>query len=334
MTKYKTYISLFIIIILIIFCIKIYIFISSKIFEIKLTKILSANEKNFNFIKTIIKISSIFDNDADPQWVENKIYSMAINLKQRIVHEANPEYIINIFNEYFFNVEHFSFDESFNNLQKFTYSELIQFNSLQNALRTKKSICMTISLIYLMLGDILNLPLYGVLIPGHIYVRYREEGKSGINIETTLKGYEYYGYNMYNYDIYNNKNFYGKELSKYQVIGAYLNNLGISLLSTGELQKAKILFQKSIKYLPAISEPYINLGILYEKSNKPEIALKYYLNAIEINPNNDFILAKIGIIFYNQLRFIKAQEYLEKAVKINKENKEAIEFLKKIKEKD
>lgn len=334
MAKYKIYIFLFILIILIISGMKIYSFISLKVFELKLSKILSENEKNLNFIRTIIKISSIFDRNANPQWVENQIYLMADNLKQRIGDEANPKYIINIFNKYFFDVENFSFDESFKNMQKLTYSQLIEYNSIQNALKTKKSICMTISLIYLMLGDILNLPLYGVLIPGHIYVRYREERKSGINIETTFKGYEYYSYmNMFGPDIYgNNKNSYGKELSKYQIIGAYLNNLGSSLLSIGELQKAEILLQKSFKYLPAISEPYINLGILYEKSNKPEIALKYYLSAIEINPQNDFILTKIGIIFYNQSRLIKAQEYLEKAVKINKENKEAVDFLKKIKE--
>lgn len=335
MAKYRTYIFLSILIILIISGMKIYSFISLKVFELKLSKILPENEKNLNFIRIIIKISSIFDRNPNPQWVENQIYHMAENLKQKIGDEANPEHIITIFNKYFFDVENFSFDENFKNMQKITYSQLIEYNSIQNALKTKKSICMTISLIYLMLGDILNLPLYGVLIPGHIYVRYREDGKSGINIETTFKGYEYYGYlNMFGLDIYgNNKNSYGKELSKSQVIGAYLNNLGNSLLSIGELQKAEILLQKAIKYLPTIAEPYINLGILYEKLNKPEIALKYYLNAIKINQRNDIILTKIAIIFYNQSRLIKAQEYLEKAIKINKKNKEAINFLKKIKEK-
>ena len=305
MKKYKIYFILFFLIVGIISSYKIYHYIFFKIFETKLTSVLPDNEKNFNFVKTIIKISSIFDSNAEPQWVEKQIYTMAGNLKQKIGDEANPEYIINIFNDYFFNVENFSFDESFNNIQKLTYSQIIDYNSIQNALKTKKSICMTISLIYLILGDILNLPLYGVLIPGHIYVRYREEGKSGINIETTLKGYEYYGYmNLFGPAIYgNDKNIYGKELTKYQVVGAYLNNLGSSLLTVGELQKAEILFKKSLKYLPSISEPYINLGILYEKLNKQATALKYYLNAVEINPQNDFILTKIGVIFYNPGKF-------------------------------
>ncbi len=335
MTKYKTFFYLLIFLILFFVGYKIYNNIYLKIFEKKHTGIMNDNEKNFNFTKTIIKISLIFESAPEPQWVENQIYYMADNLKQRIGQEANPEYIINKFNDYFFNIENFSYDENFNNTQKLTYSQLITYNSIQNALKNKKSICMTISLIYLMLGDILNLPLYGVLIPGHIYVRYREEGKSGINIETTYKGYEYYGY----YIVMpgtdgNDKSSYGKELSKYQVIGAYLNNLGSSLLSIGELQKAEILLKKSLQFLSDISEPYINLGILYEKFKKPEIALKYYMNAIEINPQSDFILTKIGVIFYNQSRFIKAQEYLEKAIKINKENKEALDLITKIKEKN
>jgi regulator of sirC expression with transglutaminase-like and TPR domain len=334
MNKFKNYFVLFFLLLISFLGHKIFDYISLKTFKTKLTNVLPANEKTFDFTKTIINISSVFDPYADSQWVENEIYRMADDIKQRIGGEANSEYIIKIFNDYFFNVEKFSFNVNFKN-KKNTYSQLMEYNSIQNALKSKKSICLTISLIYLMIGDILHLPLYGVLIPGHIYVRYKEKGKSGINIETTFNGYEYYGYmNMTGLDIYDNhKNIYGNELSNYQVIGAYLNNLGSSLLSIGELQKAEILLVNSLKYLPSISEPYINLGMLYEESGKPEIALKYYLNAIELNPQNDLILTKIGILFFNQLRLIKAQEYLEKAVKMNKENKEASDFLKKIEEK-
>ncbi|MCX8093963.1 MAG: tetratricopeptide repeat protein [Candidatus Goldbacteria bacterium] len=231
----------------------------------------------------------------------------------------------------FFTEENFSFDEDFKNNQKLTYNDLIKYNSIQNALKTKKSICLTISLIYLMLGDILNLPLYGGLIPGHIYVRYKDETKCCINIETTLKGFEYYGYmSKAGLDVYGSyKNSYGKELNKYQVIGAYLNNLGNLLISIGELNKAEILLKKSIKYLPSISEPYINLGILYDELNKPNLSIKYYFDSLKINPENDFVFTKIGIIYFNQSRMIKAREYLEKAIKINKDNKEAIDFLNK-----
>jgi|DewCreStandDraft_4_1066084.scaffolds.fasta_scaffold03008_11 tetratricopeptide (TPR) repeat protein len=333
MTKYKPLIIiLFIFFIIWFIIIKVSNYFSIKNFEKKLSIILPENENNFNFTKTIIKISCIFDPTANEQWIRNQINFMANNLKQRIGNEANPDLIIEIFNDYFFNIEKLAFDENFNDKKNLSYSQLIKFNSIQNALITKKSICLTISLIYLMLGDILNLPLYGVLIPGHIYVRYKENGKSSINIETTLKGYEYYGYmNMFGLDIYKDKNSYGKELNKFQTIGAYLNNLGSFLLSVGELQKAEILFKKSIKYLPLISEPYMNLGILYEQINKPEAALTNYLKSIEINPDNDFVLTQIGIIFYNQNRFIKAQEFLEKAIKINKNNIKAQEFLKNIK---
>ncbi|MCX8093962.1 MAG: hypothetical protein N3E50_07360 [Candidatus Goldbacteria bacterium] len=47
-------------------------------------------------------ISALFDTNTDIQWVENQIHRMAENLKQKIGNEANPDYIIKIFNEYFF----------------------------------------------------------------------------------------------------------------------------------------------------------------------------------------------------------------------------------------
>ena len=49
---------------------------------------------------------------------------------------------------------------------------------------------MNLSLLYLIIGDQLNLPLHGVGLPNHFFVRYGS-GSDRINIETTESGATY-----------------------------------------------------------------------------------------------------------------------------------------------
>ena len=142
------------------------------------------------------------------------------------------------------------------------------------------------TLIYLMMGEILDIPLYGVLMPGHIYVRYKEEGRAGVNVETTMSGMEIYHYaRHFGLSIANEDgSIYGKELNKYQVLGAYLNNLGNYYLVFGETEKAKILFKKSIGILPALPESYANLGMARYYEKDFEGAASVFEKGISRNP--------------------------------------------------
>ena len=58
---------------------------------------------------------------------------------------------------------------------------------LHTVLDKGKGYCLSLSVMYLSLGERLGLPLYGVVVPGHFFVRY-DDGRVRFNIETTSKG--------------------------------------------------------------------------------------------------------------------------------------------------
>ena len=58
---------------------------------------------------------------------------------------------------------------------------------LHTVLDKKRGYCLSLSVLYLSIGERLGLPLYGVVVPGHFFVRY-DDGYKQYNIETTSKG--------------------------------------------------------------------------------------------------------------------------------------------------
>ncbi len=58
---------------------------------------------------------------------------------------------------------------------------------MHGLLKTRKGYCMNLSLLYLIIGQRLNIPLYGVALPNHFFVRY-DDGSTQINIDGTEKG--------------------------------------------------------------------------------------------------------------------------------------------------
>ncbi|GAI69689.1 unnamed protein product, partial [marine sediment metagenome] len=85
----------------------------------------------------------------------------------------------------------------------------------------------------------LGLPLYGVVVPGHFFVRY-DDGQVRFNIETTSKGGsapdEHY-INKFKVPI-GNISIYMKNLDKIHTLGCFCNNLGNSYDDIGNMDSA------------------------------------------------------------------------------------------------
>ena len=311
---------------------------ASAAFALKLDSILPQDRNNFDFTKTVLSLSALVDPDTDMAWTEKEIDSMAADLKDKIGDEGNPEKIINAFNRYFFVQEGFVFDKNFTDMDarggEISLEDLRNFHSIEKTLKRKKGICLSMSLIYLMLGDKLRLPLYGVLIPGHIYVRYKEPGRTGINIETTVSGAEYYGYRDSIALLDHSKTAYGRELDKYSVVAAYLSNIGNYFITTGQNRKAEVMFKKSLEMLPDSAEAYLNMGILCETEKNNPAAVENYEHTLELLPESGFAHYRLGAIYLSEQRFTKAQEQLEEAVLEKAGGDDAVKLLNKAKNKD
>ncbi|MHC4645011.1 MAG: tetratricopeptide repeat protein [Planctomycetota bacterium] len=151
----------------------------------------------------------------------------------------------------------------------------------------KQGYCLSLSILYLSLAERLGVPVYGVVVPGHFFVRY-DDGQESFNIETTSNGGtaddEHY-INKFKVPAYRDS-IYMKSLDKIQTLGCFFNNLGNSYSSVGDIHTAQAVLEKSVEINPSLAESHMNLGNIYLKKERLSDAINEYRTALEINPDD------------------------------------------------
>jgi len=158
---------------------------------------------------------------------------------------------------------------------------------MHSVMDRKRGYCLSLSILYLSLGERLGLPLYGVVVPGHFFVRY-DDGQMRFNIETTSKG----GYADDEHYINkfkvpkDNDSIYMVNLNKIQTLGCFFNNLGNSYNEVGDTEQAMLALERAVEINPSLAESRMNLGNIYLKKDRIEDAIHEYETALEIDPSN------------------------------------------------
>ena len=159
---------------------------------------------------------------------------------------------------------------------------------LHSVMDNKRGYCLSLSVLYLSIGERLGLPLYGVVVPGHFFVRY-DDGRIRFNIETTGGG----GYNTDEHYINKFKvpedsedTIYMKNLNKLQTLGCFFNNLGNVYSEIGDIDTAQLALERAVEINPSLAETRTNLGNIYLRKDRIEDAIYEYRSAIGINPND------------------------------------------------
>jgi len=174
---------------------------------------------------------------------------------------------------------------------------------LHSVMDRKRGYCLSLSILYLSLGERLGLPLYGVVVPGHFFVRY-DDGVVRFNIETTSKG----GYADDEHYINKFKvpplgdallrlgtpsggrkddnSIYMANLSKIQTLGCFFNNLGNSYNEIGDAEQALLALERAVEINSSLAESRVNLGNIYLNKDRIEDAIYEYEAALEISPSN------------------------------------------------
>jgi tetratricopeptide (TPR) repeat protein len=159
---------------------------------------------------------------------------------------------------------------------------------LHTVMDKKEGYCLSMSILYLSIGERLGLSLYGVVVPGHFFVRY-DDGHVRFNIETTSKGGnapdEHY-VKKFKVPTLNGRSIYLKNLTKIQTLGCFFNNLGNSYSDVGDMESALLAFERAVEINPTLSESRANLGNIYLKKGKVTQAIREYQAALDINPND------------------------------------------------
>jgi len=109
-------------------------------------------------------------------------------------------------------------------------------------------------------------------------------------------------------------------------------NFGVGTLymEMGETEKAKDVFKK-LAQVEAIFEEenkhiFNEFGITLRKTKMYDEALANYMKALEISPQDENLYFNIARLYYDKEDASKAQEWLEKALNINPDFREARQF--------
>ncbi|MCB9502095.1 MAG: tetratricopeptide repeat protein, partial [Deferribacteres bacterium] len=259
--------------------------------------IVNAPNDNFDLAYALLYISQkssreILNRDFDVQESLHQIDSLTILLQNRLANARNPEETINILNHFIFTVLGFTTDESD------TTGRDPKNLFINDVFERRKGYCLSLSLPYLIFADRLNLPLFGVASPGHFFVRYDDGETQIVNIETTAGG-RLVSNNYYRekHQINGNHVFYMQNLTKRQVIGVFLNNLGNCYRRAKMLQEAHDILQAAITIHPGHPEAHTNLGnVLYEMNNT-DAAILEHKRALQLYPYLAEAYTNLGSVY-------------------------------------
>lgn len=209
-----------------------------------------------------------------------RLDNMARQIRDRLEKKGlRPNYkAIAVINEYLFDELGFAGIENADNPEDLF---------LHTVMDKKKGYCLSLSILYLSLGERLGLPLYGVVVPSHFFVRY-DDGRIRFNIETTGKGgtadEKHY---IEKFNVPKHNGIYMTNLDKLQTLGCFFNNLGNSYDKVGNTDRALSALEKAVKLNPLLAESRGNLANVYLKFNRTSDAIYEYRAALEINPNDN-----------------------------------------------
>jgi len=159
---------------------------------------------------------------------------------------------------------------------------------LHSVMNRRQGYCLSLSVLYLALGERLGLDLYGVVVPSHFFVRY-ERGRVRFNIETTSNGAspsdDHY---MTKFGVPDDieSTIYMKNLTKRQTLGCFFNNLGNVYNDIGDVDTAQVALERAVVINPTLSESRANLGNIYLQKHRVNEAIQQYKGALQLNPKD------------------------------------------------
>jgi regulator of sirC expression with transglutaminase-like and TPR domain len=155
----------------------------------------------------------------------------------------------------------------------------------QTVYETKKGTCLGIGLLMLLLAEKGGYPMYGVVIPGHFFVRF-DNGTTRRNIEPnasgTLRTDEYY---RQRYGIASDSWYYPlRNLSKKEVAAVFFYMLGNDARQKRNLPEARGFYERSIILFPGYPDALGNLALVLAGQGAVDSALAVLDRAGRINP--------------------------------------------------
>jgi len=206
-----------------------------------------------------------------------EIDAIAVELRERLTKDMEPEEVVATLNKHIFVKRGFKSNP---------VSEGKHF--LDTVIDEKGGNCVGLSCLYLSIAKRLDIPLFAVSAPEHMFVRYKRNDTQ-INIETT-----YNGKSLTDDEIIAwlnvsptsvRQGVYLDILSKQNILGALLNSRGWIYDDRGDYKRALRDYNNSIRLYPKNPVAYNNRGAVYAITGLIAQALADYDTALSFDPN-------------------------------------------------
>ena len=233
-------------------------------------------------------------------------------IKARIMENDEPETIVNTINEFLFDELGFTYVQT-GNLEDLYLNKVID---------ARKGNCIGLSILYLSIAERLKLPLFGVNVPEHIFIRY-DDGEQRINIEMGHSGMSlsdtfYVTHSIERFDKKSVDNgCFLMNLNKKEVISDVFLNRSKIRREGGNHRGALDDCNKAILLNSRNPGAYCNRGVIYEKMGMISEAIESYSLAISLNHKYASAYYNRGSIFGVKGEYGKATEDFSEAISIN-----------------
>ncbi len=220
---------------------------------------------------------------------QGRLDEMALEIRRRVEEKGiKAKYkIVGEINEYLFE------ELGFRSVERADEADDLFLHSVMDR---KRGYCLSLSILYLAIGERLGLALYGVVVPGHFFVRY-DDGGVRFNIEATSKGGtasdEHY-IEKFKVPQDERNSIYMTNLDKLQSLGCFFNNLGNVYHDVGDIEMAMRALERAVEINPWLAESRLNLGNIYLEKGRADDAINEYRAAIGINSADAKVHSNLG----------------------------------------
>jgi formylglycine-generating enzyme required for sulfatase activity/regulator of sirC expression with transglutaminase-like and TPR domain len=284
--------------------------------ENQLASVLSLDESQIDLAETFLLISRHRDPALDLVPLRQELDRLTQSVRDKLKGSPSPEKLIEVLRKTIHQEGGYRYTERVD-------AQGIPLNSaelfLHGMLDSKRGYCMNLSLLYLIIGDRLNLPLFGVPLPNHFFVRY-VSGNTRINIEATEQGVTYpdkFYRQRFGVPAGSKETFFMGNLGKKATLGAYFSNVGMVYYKGQQPEKAVFYLDLSTKINPRSIEAHNNLANIYSETQQIGKAIHHYQLALQANPGNLSTLFNLGLAYNQSGQVDKAIESFLQVVQID-----------------
>jgi regulator of sirC expression with transglutaminase-like and TPR domain len=246
------------------------------------TRLLKTPEAELDLAEGALLIAAEEYADLRPAVYLNQISRMATDLKRRIRTEVDPERVVEIANDYFFEELQYK-----GNREEY-YDPRNSY--LNDVMERRVGIPITLAVLYMAVGEKAGLPVRGVGMPGHFLVKYAPK-TAGIEIfidafnartldrtECAKMLQEMYG------DAVEMRPALLQPSAKRQILARILNNLKSLYMSRNDLRRALAASDRIMLADPHLTSEWRDHGMIQLQLRHDSAALKDFTRYLAMRP--------------------------------------------------